>query len=238
MRTRAVSHRRDRPFFVRGGMHHEPFLLTLRPPDDYHTGQGLCPATTHAATRGLLESSTGKEKTMRGWVWTCLAAGLGILIGCGGGKGTATPEAAFEAYKTAVADKDFEGMWGMLSAASRDRMEADAKRIAEQAAKSEGVAKAAAEKQAKLMDLTMDQLKTLQGRGLFIGLLTMAAREGKEEWEKLPRAQLDRVEINVNRANVFVKVGDRVEVDHPLPLVLENGTWKIAMTAAGKSLAP
>ena len=87
------------------------------------------------------------------------------------------------------------------------------------------------------MDLTMDQLKTLQGRGLFIVLLTMAAREGKEEWEKLPRAQLDRVEINVNRANVFVKVGDRVEVDHPLPLVLENGTWKIDMTDAGKSLA-
>jgi coenzyme F420-reducing hydrogenase alpha subunit len=133
-----------------------------------------------------------------------------------------------------MADKDFEGVWRMLSAASRERMEADARRIVEGAAKSEGTAKAAAEKQAKLMDMTMDQLKTLRGKELFVGLCTMAAREGKEEWEKLPRAQIERVEINVHRANVYVKVGDQVEVDHPLPLVLENGTWMIDMTGADK----
>jgi len=167
---------------------------------------------------------------MRGWVWTCVAAGLAVVIGCGGGRGASTPEAAFEAYKAAMANKDFEGVWRMLSAASRQQMEAEAKRIAEQTAKSEGPAKTAAENEAKLMDLTMDQLKTLHGKELFIGYCTMAARVGKEEWEKLPRGQVARVQINGNQADVFVKVGEQVDMEHPLPLLFEDGTWKIDVT--------
>ena len=169
---------------------------------------------------------------MRRWAWTCVAAGMGMVIGCGGGGGTTTPEGVFEAYKTAMADKDFEGVWRMLSTASREQMETDARGIAERAARSEGPGKAALEAQAKLMDMTVDQMKTIDGRTLFIGLCTMAAREGKEEWEKLPRGQLARVEVNADRANVYVKVDDQVEIDHPLPLVREAGTWKIDMTGA------
>jgi hypothetical protein len=169
---------------------------------------------------------------MRRLAWTCLAALLGMVIGCGRGGGAATPEAAFESYKTAMADKDFEGVWQMLSAASQQQMEEDARGIAERAAKSEGPGKVAVEKQARLMDMTMDQVKTINGKTLFIGLCSMAAKEGKEEWEKLPRGQFARVEVNANRANVYVKVDDKVETDHPLPLVLEGGKWKIDMTGA------
>jgi len=167
---------------------------------------------------------------MRTLAWTCLSVWLGMVIGCGGGGGAATPEAAFEAYKAAMADKDFEAVWRMLSAASHEQEEADAKGIAERAAKSEGLEKADLEKKAKLMDVTMDQMKTIDGKALFIGLCKMGSTGGKEEWEKLPRGQLARVEINANRANVYVKLDGKVDTDTPLPLVLEDGKWKIDLT--------
>lgn len=163
-----------------------------------------------------------------GWMFM-LTAVTALVIGCGAGGGGATPEATFEKYKRAMVDKNFLDVWDMLSEASQRAMGEDAKEKAEEAARSEGPGRSAVERQASLMDMTVEEMKTMDGKALFVGLMKMAAKEGKEEWEKLPRAQLARVERDADKAKVYVKVDGKLEADQPLPLVLEGRKWKIDM---------
>ena len=163
---------------------------------------------------------------MKALGWMCTVVALVTLVGCGGGGGT-TPKATFESYKACMADKDFEAVWNMLASTSKQAMEESAKKLAEAAEKAQGPAKTALESQAKMMDMSLEDMKKLDGKALFAGLFTMAAAGGREEWEKISRTQFSREEIDGDKAKVYVKVDGKEETDDPMPLVREDGRWKI-----------
>ena len=162
----------------------------------------------------------------------CVSVAAIVLLGCGGGGG-GTPKATFEAFKAAMSDKNFADAWEQMSAETQRLMNEDAARISEEAVKSEGPARIALEKQGKAMDLTWEKMKKLDGKALFIGtytMTTMPTHGGKEQWQKISRAQFSRVEQEGSRAEVYVKLDGEEDTDRPLPLVLENGTWHVDLT--------
>jgi hypothetical protein len=150
-----------------------------------------------------------------------------VLAGCGGG-GSASPKAAFESVKQALVEKDFKTLWALLSADSQQLIDEDAKLIREAAAKAEGPADTALAEQARLIDMKLSELKTVDGEGLFIATLKMAtAVEEKNYWDKLSHMELvsiDEKEIEQNRVEVKVKVG---EAEQTLPFVKEGADWKL-----------
>jgi len=162
----------------------------------------------------------------------CVCVAVVMLLGCGGGGGS-TPKEGFEAFKAAMSDKNFEDAWKQMSTETQRLMNEDAAKIAEQANKSEGPARIALETQAKAMGLTWEKMKKLDGKALFIGAYTMAtmpSQGGKEQWQKISRAQFSRVEQEGSRAKVYVKLDDKEDTDRPLMLVLEEGKWRVDLT--------
>ncbi|KPJ56166.1 MAG: hypothetical protein AMS16_02915 [Planctomycetes bacterium DG_58] len=163
---------------------------------------------------------------MKAWARACTLVALVTLMGCGGGGGV-TPKASFERYKASMADKDFEAVWKMLASTSKEFMEDRAKKFAEEAKKAEGPSRTALEDEAKLMRMSLEEMKKLDGKALFIGWYQMAAAAGPEEWEKISRAEFSREEIDGDKAKVYVKIDGKEETDDPMPLVREEGRWKI-----------
>jgi len=162
----------------------------------------------------------------------CVSVAVIVLLGCGGGGG-GTPKATFEAFKAAMSDKNFADAWEQVSAETQRLMNEDAAKIAEEAVKSEGPARIALEKQAKAMGLTLEKMKKLDGKALFIGAYTMTtipSQGGREQWQKVSRAQFSRVEQEGARAKVYVKLDGKEDTDRPLQLVLEDGTWRVDLT--------
>ncbi|HUW59320.1 MAG TPA: hypothetical protein VMZ92_21985 [Planctomycetota bacterium] len=166
---------------------------------------------------------------MKTRTWVCV---LTVLVGCGGGGGGATPKATFEKYKAAMADKNFEDVWNMLASTSQQAMDDRARTLADAAAKSEGPGRTALEDQARMMRLSLDQMKKLTGKTLFMGLFEMASSAGKEEWEKISRAQFSREVVTGDKAKVYVKVDGKEETD-AMPLVREGNRWKIDLQHEG-----
>jgi len=152
-----------------------------------------------------------------------------VLIGCGGG-GSASPKDAFASFKQAMVEKDFKTIWNMLSAESKRLMNDEAKDISGAAVKAEGPARTALEKTARLIDLDISDLKTINGEGLFVATLKMAtASDDKKHWDKVSRMELadvDETEIDKGRVKVSVKIDDEVQ-DRPLSFVKEGAEWKI-----------
>lgn len=170
---------------------------------------------------------------MRQLGWLCTLTAVVALIGCGGGG--ATPKATLEAYKAAMANREFEQVWDMLSEATKQQMAEEAKkRVAaiEAVEKSGGPDRVALENQARMMDMTLEKMKEMDGKALFVGLFAMASKGGKEEWDKISRVQFSREEITGDKAKVFVNLDGKEEAD-PLPLVLEDGKWKIDLRPGG-----
>ena len=159
------------------------------------------------------------------------------LAGCGGSGGGSSPEATFRLYKASMSDRNFEDVWTMLSAASKKRMNEDAATISERAAKAEGPGRRAVDDTARLIGMTSEQMASMDGKTFFIALLKMVAEAGREEWEKLPRAEISRVQKDGSRALVFVKVDGREQADRPLPLLNEGGVWKIDLASVKMDLA-
>jgi hypothetical protein len=166
----------------------------------------------------------------------CVLAVLAAVIGCEKGGGT-TPQATFEAYKSAMANKDFDAVWDMLSADAQRRLDEQAAQLAQAAAKAEGPAKTDIEMKAKLFDMTMDEMKALDGRKLVTGVFRMAAKMGTNEFGKIGSAQVERVDTSGDRASVFVKIEGKVEKD-PLYLTKEGTLWKVALPEMKPAASP
>ena len=158
----------------------------------------------------------------------CLTlATLLTVSGCGGRGAGSTPEATFGVYKSAMSDRNFDDVWDMLSAASQERVQRDATEVNGRAMTAEGPERAYLENAAKLMGLTLEQMKKMDGRQFYVGLLKMVADRGREEWDKLSRAEVSRVEKDGERAKVFIRSDGVEQTARPLPLVLEDGRWKV-----------
>jgi len=165
--------------------------------------------------------------------WVCVLCLPVLLLGCGGGGG-ATPKATFDAFKSAMADKNFAETWEMLSAETRRQTDTRAKAKAEEVARAEGPARVALETEAKMMEMTLDDMKKMDGKAFFIGMYKLAAEAGKEEWQKISRGQFKRADIDGNTAKVYVEFEGKLDTD-PLPMVLEGGKWKVELTGKESS---
>ena len=165
-------------------------------------------------------------------------AAMTALAGCGAKGGGPTPEGTFRLYKSAMSDRNFEDVWGMLSAASQERMNQDAAVLSAQAEKAEGPGRKALDDTARLIGMTLEQMTKMDGRTFFVGLLKMAAETGREDMDKLARAEISRVETQGQSAQVFIKADGVEQTDRPMPLVKEGGRWKVDLVGAAASLPP
>jgi len=161
-----------------------------------------------------------------------------LLAGCGAGGGGSTPESTFHLYKAAMSDRNFEDAWNLLTPAAQERTNEDAAVMRERVKKAEGPGRVALEDTAKLIGMTLDDMKKMDGRTYFIAVMKMAAETGREEWERLSRAEIAEVKVNGDRAQVFIKSDGQVQADHPLPLLKDGGRWKIDLTASAVMLQP
>ncbi len=164
-----------------------------------------------------------------GFIATVLMSAL--LAGCGARGGGTTPEATFRLWKSAMSERSFADVWEMLSAASRQRMNHDAEVFVDRARKAEGPERTALDNAARLIGMTMDEMKTMDGKALCVAVFKMSAQTGRDDWERLARAEFSRAEVTDGRALVYVKRDGREETDHPMPLVNEGGLWKIDLAA-------
>ena len=165
---------------------------------------------------------------MTGLRLCCMLVAVGFLTGCG--QGSSTPKDAFGSFKGVMADKNFEDAWDMLSKATQDSFNANAKTFAARnlADTETGPNKLNAETVAKMMGITVKKMKTMDGKALFVGLSTWASAEGKDVWQQISRAQFERQEEEgVGRVLVYVKLDDKVQEKAPVRMVLEDGQWKV-----------
>jgi hypothetical protein len=163
------------------------------------------------------------------------ALALAMLAGCGGSSGGTTPEATFRAYQAAMSDRDFEAVWSMLSPSSKDRMNQDAATRREQAAKAEGPARKSLMDEAQGIGMSIDDMKAMDGRTLFIALMKTGSRAGQKTWDVLARAEVSRIVETEGHALVYIKSGGLEQVP-PIPLAREDGIWKINL--AGVPVKP
>jgi hypothetical protein len=162
---------------------------------------------------------------------TMLAAVLvTALAGCGGSVGGKSPEKTFQMWKSAVSDRSFNDAWEMLSAVSKEQMSVEAKRVAEAAVNPQGPVREQLSQISSFSGLSLDDMKKLDGRTLFVILMKMAAESGRDDWERMTRAEFSRVEEKGDRADVFVRLEGR-EDSRPMPLIRENGVWKVDLPA-------
>lgn len=158
---------------------------------------------------------------------------VAAAVGCGGGGACGTPEATFEAYKLAVIERDFEAVWEMLSTSSRERIECDAK---DMAAECRGLGKAELERRARSMGLTAEQMKSIDGRDLFVTVCRLSLEDDTEGWERFARTRLSRVELDGETARVHVRLGAGVETAS-MTFVCEDANWKIDLAGSKSGLA-
>ncbi len=155
---------------------------------------------------------------------------LAALAGCGGSVGGKSPEATFRQWKSAVSDRSYGDVWEMVSAASKEQKAIEAQQLSEEAKKAEGPARTALDSTARFLGMSLDDMKKLDGRTLFIADMKMAAESGRDEWDRMSRAEFARADEKGDRASVYVRFEGR-EDPNPMPLVRENGIWKIDLPA-------
>ena len=162
----------------------------------------------------------------------CATLMVSMWLGCGGPEAGSTPRETFEAYQTARGRSDFAAVWELLSSASQERMERDAKDLAEEARIARGPAKTAVEAQANRMDMTVEELERMTGREYFIGLgqYSMGTEESEKLQEELSRAKFDREDILEERARVYATLDGKPWEEPPTVMVLEDGRWKLDLT--------
>jgi len=170
---------------------------------------------------------------MRRLAWTCALVVVAMLIGCGGGGGGATPRETFNKLKNALTDKKFDDVWSLLSTDSQKYYEDKAAQIAKKAGEvmkeSEPQSRIALGNQAKIMEITVEKMKKLDGKTLVGALLTMAAKDGKDVWGTISRTKYGSEEISEDgrTAKVFVECDGVVQETKPILLVLEDEQWKV-----------
>jgi hypothetical protein len=156
----------------------------------------------------------------------CVGAALMLFVaGCGGG-GAATPDAAFKDFQAAFKAKDGEKAWNLMSKDAQAKMEEVAKGLKKMLELFDKLPadarKAAEEKAAKESGMTLDELKSLDGKRLFVtGIKAIPA----DKLSEVTGATLENVKIDGEKATASIKSGSKTE---PIRFVKESGSWKIA----------
>jgi hypothetical protein len=152
--------------------------------------------------------------------------------GCGGGGGT-TPRDTFVQFKNALTDKKFDEVWELLSKDSQAWLDAEAVRKRKHATEilttGSGENRLHLKSWMKSMDLDEDDAKELDGQMLLAGMLRVASADDKDVWAELSRSKFAREEIEGDSAKVYVEFAGEVDESKPVPMVREDGKWKVAL---------
>ncbi len=143
---------------------------------------------------------------------------LGLLMGaCGGGGPGDTPEATFEALKSAVANHDFGGMFDMMAESTKEQMKPMFDAL-----------KAAPEAQQKAMcegmGIDAGSLDGMSFRDFFIMRGEKAAEEEEDDFENMKDAEIIETKIDGEKATIKYKAGGETDT---MKFILVDGKWVI-----------
>ena len=122
----------------------------------------------------------------------------------------ATPEAAFERLRTAMAAADWESLWGQFAPARRQRFGKYHLEGAEEIAEKHG--------------FNLSEVRRTTTRDLFVAILEVTAAVGPEERARIAGAEFLGEKIDGDRATVRIRVEGREE---RLRFVKADGVWYV-----------
>lgn len=162
---------------------------------------------------------------------TFLGAGLLLfVVGCGGGGGAASPDAAFKDFQAAVKAKDGEKAWNLLSKEGKSEIEqgvALVKGLMEgffkQLDKAPPAEKKAAEEK---MGMSLAEFKAMDAKGFFVFGIKHGDKgpNSGNEMKQFTDATLENLKVEGDKATATMKSGDKTK---PISFVKEGGSWKI-----------
>jgi hypothetical protein len=146
-----------------------------------------------------------------------------LAAGCGGSKED-SPLAAFEAFRAAVVAEKFEEIYDLADDATRAQVDALAEHTRRESVLLGPMELAA---RARGLGLTVEDLKTVDGRALLAAQCRKSMRDDHENWEKVAHTKYSRVYVDRDRAKLFVSIDGRESLDDPMLFVRERGVWKV-----------
>lgn len=151
---------------------------------------------------------------------------IGLAAGCSGIKPGRRPEATFESIKKAMLAREYEALWGLLSAKSRDR-EADGIRQEQRAVESSINNMTPVQKQAflKRYGVSPETFMNMSFAEVFAMRMRDASRLATGLGDALLAAEVRSARIEGNTATLSISIGEEETVS--LTLEREDGLYRV-----------
>jgi hypothetical protein len=136
-----------------------------------------------------------------------------------------TPRIAYETFRKAVQERDFDMCWKLVSKDTRelyDRRAADFKMLVLNSPDTTPKARQFLE----AMGLSRLDLDKVNGQRFFIGEMRLKEATDPKSFEQITRTEFLRQEIKGDKAKVFVTLAGNAEPE-PMNLAREGGLWRV-----------
>jgi hypothetical protein len=162
-----------------------------------------------------------------------LLVAAGLLCGCTASVGV-SPEDAFNHFRKAIAEKDYEGAWKLLTTKNRQGAEERAAEIVRRTRKGEDADSTAT----KELGLSIAEARKLDGREYWVRVMShLLATTYKDIGIEFSRTRFVRAEVenDHDHSKVYTSFDGTVNEHFPWTLVKENGVWRVDFERYGSN---
>ena len=165
---------------------------------------------------------------------TAAAQGKGMQAALDTHEEATTPRKAYEMFRRAIKDRDFEGCWRLVSSSTHEACGRQAAELRIRVMNNDPPPPLDLEL-LHIQGLARSEAAKLDGKGFFIGSLRRAAARDPEGFDLLTRTEYDHERASREGALVYVTLSGKRQED-PMRVVREGGVWRIEQTRPTASM--
>ncbi len=164
-------------------------------------------------------------------IMACFALAF-TLSACGGSAKADTPEEVFENMKKVVKDKDFGGLYDMLSKDSQSGIEKSKEKAIPVLEKTSTVVpeeKMKEDLEKRFGVSSLDEFKAMSTRDFFVRLFSELTKDD-DNFEKMDKATIEECKYSKDEKSATLTIKEADGKTNDMKVVLEDGSWRLDMS--------